>query len=86
MAAGKAIVATDVGGIPEELGIDTDCGILIKPNDSEVLAEALAGLIIDSDQRKIMGNNARKRAEVLFTEDRFYNNVLSNLLKDIGLE
>jgi len=34
MALGKAIVATDVGAIPEMLA--WECGILVKPKDVEV--------------------------------------------------
>src|SRR5690606_15657618 len=41
MAAGAAVVASDVGGLPEAVG---DGGILVPPGDAARLAEALDGL------------------------------------------
>ena len=84
MSAGKPIVATDVGGIPEEFG-DDDCGFLIKPNDSEALAKCLFDLVRDSEMRSRLGANARKHAERCFTQERFYNEVLTNLHKDLQI-
>ena len=85
MSAGKPIIATDVGGIPEEIGND-ECGILIKPNDSDALAEQLVGLMRDESRRLLLGKNARKRAEKLLNEDRFFDEVLDNLMRDVGFE
>ncbi|TGJ97841.1 hypothetical protein DLJ96_08035, partial [Actinotalea fermentans ATCC 43279 = JCM 9966 = DSM 3133] len=44
MAAGAAVVASDVGGIPEAVGT---AGILVPPDDVGALAEALAALADD---------------------------------------
>ena len=44
MAAGKALVATRVGGVPEIVG-DSRHGMLIAPGDSRALADALFYLI-----------------------------------------
>ena len=85
MAGKKPVIATEVGGIPEEIGIDSECGILIPPNNEKVLALELAKLIENSERQKILGENARKRAEMLFAEDRFHSNVLFNLLRDTGI-
>jgi glycosyltransferase involved in cell wall biosynthesis len=60
MALSKAIVATDVGAIPEML--DGACGQLIKPKDVMGLKSALQLLINDSGLRIEMGNLARKKA------------------------
>jgi len=84
MSAGKPVIATDVGGIPEEIG-NQECGVLIKPGDSDALAEQLFIMISDASRRARIGENARKRAEKLFTEKRFYDQVVSNLKKDLEL-
>jgi len=39
MACGKPVVATNVGGIPENM--NKDCGILVEPKDSDALADAI---------------------------------------------
>lgn len=39
LACGRAVVATDVGGIPEV--VDDGCGILVRPRDAAALAHAL---------------------------------------------
>src|SRR6185369_17969768 len=42
MAAGRPLVASKVGGLPEVVG--TDAGILVDPGDARALAAALAQL------------------------------------------
>jgi glycosyltransferase involved in cell wall biosynthesis len=66
MAAGKPIVATDVGGIPEIIkdGID---GIIIPSDDSDRLAEAISELLRDKRKRHEMGAKARMKFEEKFT-------------------
>jgi len=61
MAAGKAIVASDVGGIKYmiEDGVN---GFLIKPGDYEGLARKIFLLIKDGDLRKSFGMKARQKA------------------------
>lgn len=39
LACGRAVVATDVGGIPEV--VDDGCGLLVRPRDASALAHAL---------------------------------------------
>jgi glycosyltransferase involved in cell wall biosynthesis len=59
MAAGKPVVATDVGGVPE-LVCHGKTGLLARPNDPEGLAEALIKLIEDEQLRKQMGSAGRE--------------------------
>jgi glycosyltransferase involved in cell wall biosynthesis len=47
VAAGKPVIATRVGGIPEILG--PDCESFVPPGDSEALAAAMAHDIADPD-------------------------------------
>ena len=58
MAAGKPVIATTVGGIPEfvEHG---HSGLLVSPGDSKTLAEAIKEVIAHPEQAKIMGRNGQ---------------------------
>jgi glycosyltransferase involved in cell wall biosynthesis len=59
MASGKAVIGTAVGGIPLIMG---DAGLLIAPNDSNAIVEALSTLVADAELRKALGKKARERA------------------------
>jgi glycosyltransferase involved in cell wall biosynthesis len=60
MAAGKPVVATRVGGIPELIG-DGVHGLLVEPRDPPALAAALARLLGDPRLGKQLGSQARER-------------------------
>lgn len=66
MMAGKPIVASEVGGIPEaiESGIQ---GLLVPPADVAALRNALERLLMDANERSRFGEAARLRAEREFT-------------------
>jgi glycosyltransferase involved in cell wall biosynthesis len=66
MLAGKAIVASDVGGIPELLE-SSEHGSLVQPGDASELAARISELIDDPVRRKRMGETARQRAAEKFT-------------------
>jgi glycosyltransferase involved in cell wall biosynthesis len=59
MAAGKAIVATSVGGIPEIVQHQIT-GILVPPANEAALAAGILRLLKDSEERLTMGQAARK--------------------------
>jgi glycosyltransferase involved in cell wall biosynthesis len=59
MSYGKAVVATNVGGLPE---VVADCGILVPPRDPSALAAAINSLLEDESWRKELGRRARGRA------------------------
>jgi glycosyltransferase involved in cell wall biosynthesis len=67
LAAGKPIVASEVGEVAEMLG---DAGSLAKPGDSESLAQELIGLLGDEGRRRECGLRARKRAESIYNWKR----------------
>lgn len=67
-AAGKPIVATDVGGNGEVV-VDRVNGILVPPNDSGALARALLELLNDSAYAHKLGAEGRKQFERLFNLD-----------------
>ncbi len=58
MAAGKPVIATDIGGNHEAL-IDGVTGKLIPLNNKAALAEAMQMLIEDKSRRRIWGENGR---------------------------
>ena len=62
MAAGKAVVATRVGGVPE-LVLHDETGLLVPPDDAPVLAAALAQLTANADLRARMGQAGRRRVQ-----------------------
>jgi L-malate glycosyltransferase len=65
MACGRAVVATEVGGIPEILtdGSGALCGRLVPPRSPQRLAEAIAEVAADPALRAKLGGDARRRAE-----------------------
>ncbi|QOY96582.1 glycosyltransferase [Massilia sp. UMI-21] len=58
MAAGKAVVSTGVGGIPDALR-DGDNGLMVEPGKVEALAAALGALMGDDRERRRLGARAR---------------------------
>lgn len=61
MAAGRAVVSTDLPSIKEILGDDR--GALVPPGDPPALADAIAGLLEDDQARNGMGQRGRAFAE-----------------------
>jgi glycosyltransferase involved in cell wall biosynthesis len=68
MAAGKAIVATSVGGIPGIIEDDVH-GLLVPPQDAEALAHAIARLLGDEGLRARLGAAASQRQRREFDVD-----------------
>jgi glycosyltransferase involved in cell wall biosynthesis len=62
MAAGRSVVASSVGGIPETL-VDGDNGLLVPPRDEAALASALASLLGDKALRERLAARARASIE-----------------------
>jgi glycosyltransferase involved in cell wall biosynthesis len=65
MSLGKAIVATTVAGIPEQIE-DGRSGLLVRPADVYGLANALSRLMADEPLRGVLGENAAARFSLLF--------------------
>jgi phosphatidyl-myo-inositol dimannoside synthase len=61
LAAGRPVVASAVGGIPEVV-TDGSNGLLVGPRDVDALAAALAELRDDAALRDRLGHEARRRA------------------------
>lgn len=66
MAAGKPVVATDGGGVPEIVE-DGHTGILVPMGDAKAMADAICQIIVDPVRAKAMGVQARQRIASHFT-------------------
>jgi glycosyltransferase involved in cell wall biosynthesis len=76
MAAGKPVVASRVGGIPEAVE-DGKTGFLVPPGDARALAEALSFMLEHPAQTTEMGRRGRERAARLFDEERMVDRICS---------
>ena len=66
MAAGKPVVGSRVGGIPEMI-VDGETGLLVPPASPLELADAIGLLVGSDDARRRMARAARHRAETAFS-------------------
>jgi glycosyltransferase involved in cell wall biosynthesis len=69
MAAGRPVVATRVGGVPEAV-VHDQTGLLVPPRDPSALADAVNCLLGDPGRRADMGRMGRKRVSELFSLSR----------------
>jgi glycosyltransferase involved in cell wall biosynthesis len=67
MLVGLAVVASEVGGIREEV-VPGVTGLLVTPRQPAPLAEALRRLVADPGERAKMGEAGRQRAAALYDE------------------
>ena len=65
MACGLPVVASDVGGIPDQVA-DTQTGFLVPVGDADRMAARVAVLLDDPAAREIMGRRAGERAHAEF--------------------
>lgn len=66
MAAGKPVVATEVGGIPEVIR-EAETGFLVPPGRPELLAAAIIRVISNRESARRMGGRAREMVRSRFT-------------------
>jgi glycosyltransferase involved in cell wall biosynthesis len=69
MAAGRAVVATQVGGVGE-LVQSGETGLLVPPGDPAATAAALADLIASAERRAAFAAGGQARARTHFTLER----------------
>ncbi len=60
MAAGRAVVASRIGGLPDIVA-DQQTGLLVPPGDARALREAMQCLMTDNTLRHTMGEMASER-------------------------
>jgi len=76
MAAAKATVATNTGGIPEVVA-DGETGLLIPPRDDHALAQAIIRLLKDKPLRDRMGEAGLARVRRVFSAARMVDETLA---------
>ncbi len=69
MRAGLPVIASNVGGVSEEV-IDEETGLLVEPGSVNELAAALKRLLADKQLRISMGKSGRRRFERVFQADK----------------
>jgi len=68
MAAGRPVVASRVGGLPEVVE-DGVSGVLVAPRDPKPLTDAVTALLADPARAREMGEAGRERVRRLFSRD-----------------
>src|ERR1043165_9837138 len=66
MAAGRAVVATDVGGASEAI-VEAETGHLVQAGDDQAMAQRIIALLRDPDKSRRMGLNGRRLVEQRFS-------------------
>jgi glycosyltransferase involved in cell wall biosynthesis len=61
MSCGKPVIASYIGGIPEVVGNEGSCGLLVSPGNPAEIAQAVRELAADPQKREAMGRAARSR-------------------------
>ena len=84
MAAGCAIVATDVGAIPEMLGVNDKkrYALIVKPKDETTLKDAIELLLTDDKLKLEFRSNVSQRVNELYSIDKVWEQ-LFNLWESI---
>jgi glycosyltransferase involved in cell wall biosynthesis len=67
MQAGVPVVASAVGGIPDQIEHGRS-GVLVPPDAPDALATAIVGLLADPARARALGEAGRRRALALFNE------------------
>lgn len=80
MAAGRAVIGTAAGAIPEVIDENTT-GILIPPRDPASLADAVSRLLGDASLRARMGAAGQARADERFSIRRYCAEI-QNVLRE----
>ena len=88
LACQKPVVATRVGGIPEIIE-DGTTGLLVEPDNSRALAEALMRVLKDGELRKVLARNGYRAVQERFrseTTGSAYEEVFRDMLRFPGEE
>lgn len=66
---GKAMVSSELGTGTTYINIHGETGLVVEPNNSPALAQAVNRLLANRRERELLGRNGRKRYLELFTAD-----------------
>jgi glycosyltransferase involved in cell wall biosynthesis len=82
MAAGKPVVASAVGGIPEVVA-DGETGVLVPPGRADALADATLAMLGDRERLADLGRRGRERVVREFDNERT-NAALEALFREVA--
>jgi glycosyltransferase involved in cell wall biosynthesis len=71
MALGRAVVATEVGALPEMLA--GGCGLLVPPRDVVALTAAMETVMDSASLRSALGEQARQRATSVYSVESVFD-------------
>jgi glycosyltransferase involved in cell wall biosynthesis len=74
LAAGRPVVATRVGGVPDVVE-EGETGFLVRPGDTHALAERLEILARDPERRVAMGETGRQRVLERYAVGRLVDDI-----------
>jgi glycosyltransferase involved in cell wall biosynthesis len=74
MAAGKPVVGTNVGGIPEIIE-DGVTGLLVEPGSPDELAQAIIRILQDPELARRMGAAGRETAKARFSPEQYVTQI-----------
>lgn len=81
-SCGKPVVVTNVGGLPEII-VNGLTGIIIEPNNTISLTDALEKLVLDDELRLKMGRYGRERAVEYFDIDKTTEKMIKFYIESI---
>jgi glycosyltransferase involved in cell wall biosynthesis len=67
MACGVPVISTTGGALPEVVG---DAGVLVRPADSEALAQAIGNLLSNPERARELGAAGYRRVQKHFTWEK----------------
>jgi polysaccharide biosynthesis protein PelF len=78
MLCGKPVVATAVGGVPEEIA---GCGVTVEPRNPVAMGHAILDLMQDPERRATLGQAAREKAVREYSLHQFGRTYLTSYQK-----
>lgn len=84
MACEVPVVATTAGALPEVVGTDGSCGVLVPPRDPTALTQAINWLLADLKRCEAMGKAARQRVLKCFTWERAAKHLVEIYTEVVG--
>ena len=76
MAAGVPVVATRVGGVPEQV-VDGETGFLFEPGDPSAAAAAVERILAAPDGAARLGDAGRERVRRKFSRERMVSETVA---------
>jgi len=83
MMAGKATIASRIGGIPEMIEHEKN-GLLFEPGNSSRLAQMMNRVLFDDELTRKLGNSAREKAISSYSPDRHYHRLIQVYNEALG--